>query len=218
MPNVEFVFDEKKDLENFYYRCNQIPIKDKIPESIKRVCVNKPLNSVEKELKEEIKKITDEEIINLFLITVKKAWSKINKEYFKRLGIITNKRSPSEKFKGTLIQLDTCGYDLKNYSFQFSIRTPISYVLLNTAHEIFHIYFHEYYFKEISKEIGEKRTSDLKEALTVLLNLEFSDLWFPFEDKGYEFHSELRKFIKKTWEKEKNFESLISKCVEHLKN
>ena len=56
----------------------------------------------------------------------------------------------------------------------------------------------------------------LKEALTVLLNLEFKDLWF-IEDEGYKKHKELREFIAQEWKKEKDFEKLLKKCVKYLK-
>ena len=79
-----------------------------------------------------------------------------------------------------------------------------------------HLYFHRFYWKNIEKEIGKEKTGDLKEALTVLLNLEFKDLWF-VEDEGYEEHKELREFITQEWKNNKDFEKLLEKCVEYLK-
>jgi hypothetical protein len=88
---------------------------------------------------------------------------------------------------------------------------------LNTCgHELLHIQFHNLYWNQVENQIGEKKTSDLKEALTVLLNLEFKDLWF-VEDKGYEIHKELRKFITDEWKKEKDFRILLDKCINYLK-
>ena len=40
-------------------------------------------------------------------------------------------------------------------------------------------------------------------------------LWM-VEDIGYPAHKELRDFISRTWKKEKDFEGLLKKCVEHL--
>ena len=57
-----------------------------------------------------------------------------------------------------------------------------------------HFHFFEHYWDGIEKQIGINKTDDLKESLTVLLNLEFKDLWFKF-DQGYPNHQELRKFI-----------------------
>jgi len=52
--------------------------------------------------------------------------------------------------------------------------------------------------------------------LTILLNLEFKDLWF-VEDRGYDVHKELRNFISDEWKKEKDFEKLLDKCILYLK-
>ncbi len=80
-----------------------------------------------------------------------------------------------------------------------------------------HLYFHKFYWDSVEKKLGKEKTSDLKEALTVLLNLEFKDLWF-VEDKGYESHKELRNFIMEKWKEEKDFEKLLEKCVEYIRN
>ena len=79
-----------------------------------------------------------------------------------------------------------------------------------------HLQFHNTYWKEVEEKIGNRKTSDLKEALTVLLNLEFKDLWF-VQDMGYDMHKELRDFISKQWKKKKDFNILLDKCIKHLK-
>jgi hypothetical protein len=79
-----------------------------------------------------------------------------------------------------------------------------------------HLYFHEFYWKDVEKKIGSKKTGDLKESLTVLLNSEFKDL-FISPDLGYEEHKELRNFILKSWKEEKDFEKLLDKGVDYLR-
>lgn len=217
MPKVKFIYDKKEDLKNFYNRCNQkIIIEHQIPEGIKDICIGKEFELIEDKLENETRNIIDEEIISLFILAVQKKWDKINKEFFKRMGKIMNKSFTSETFIGMLIHLNVCGYDPKKNRFQFSIRTPIDYVLLNTAHEIFHIYFHKYFENGILEKLGVEKIHELKEALTVILNLDFSDLWFPFKDKGYANHEKLRAFISNEWEKDKNFEKLLENCVNYL--
>ena len=93
----------------------------------------------------------------------------------------------------------------------------ISSALLTAGHELMHLHFHEHYFNRVEKELGNKRAHDLKEALTVLLNKEFMDLWF-IPDNGYELHKEIREFILKEWKKEKDFDKLLTKCVDFIKS
>jgi hypothetical protein len=85
------------------------------------------------------------------------------------------------------------------------------------GHELLHIQFHNTYWGEIEKQIGKEKTADLKEALTVLLNIEFKDLWF-IEDLGYDSHKELREFIAQEWGKKRDFDNLLSKSVMYLKD
>ena len=94
--------------------------------------------------------------------------------------------------------------------------SPIPHSLRTIGHEIMHFQFYKYFFNKIEKEIGKEKTEDLKEALTVLLNLEFRNLWL-VEDKGYPKHKKLREFIEKEWKKEPDFKILLEKCVEYLK-
>lgn len=89
--------------------------------------------------------------------------------------------------------------------------------MLTTAHEIFHLHIHDHFFEAIKNVVGEEKAHDIKEAVTTtLLNLEFRDLW-SLSDKGYEKHAELRRFIEEQWKKEKDFYSLLEKCVLKLR-
>jgi hypothetical protein len=69
----------------------------------------------------------------------------------------------------------------------------------------------------VEDEIGKEKTADLKESLTVLLNLEFGNL-FLAKDRGYPLHQKLRSFIEEEWKKEKDFDKLIGKCISFIKN
>ena len=59
---------------------------------------------------------------------------------------------------------------------------------------------------------------DIKESLTVLLNLEFSDLMHNYEDKGYHPHQEIRALIKQYWEQHHDLTKVLDLVVEDLKN
>jgi hypothetical protein len=123
----------------------------------------------------------------------------------------------SKKFTGYLTSVNRCPYRFKELYFYFCFFNSIPSILQTAGHEIMHIQFHHTYWKEVEKKIGWKKTSDLKEALTILLNLEFRDLWF-VPDMGYPNHTKLRQFIAKQWKKEKDFDVLLDKCVKYLKN
>lgn len=90
----------------------------------------------------------------------------------------------SEDITAYLTTLGVCPYNTKEPSFMFSLFHPIPSALQTCGHEIMHLYFHKFYWEDAEKKIGYDKTSNLKEALTVLLNHEFRDLWL-YYDKGY---------------------------------
>jgi hypothetical protein len=80
-----------------------------------------------------------------------------------------------------------------------------------------HYHFFDNNWENVTREISQEKAHKLKECLTVLLNEEFSDLWF-CEDEGYKDHEKFRKFIVEEWRKNKDYDELINKCVIKLKH
>lgn len=221
MPKVIFEFDKEKDLRNLWETCN-IPSKwydhsKWISPSILEICKNKEFSECKKKLYEYRKDMYDSGFLEIFAESLQKAWNKINDEYFKRLEKIMKKPVFSKEFKCYITTATRSPYNLEKHKwFMASFSKGILEALVTCGHELMHLQFHETYWKKIEKEIGYDKTNDLKESLTVLLNLKFSDLWFAF-DRGYEMHKNLRNFIETEWKKKPDFDLLIKKCVEHLK-
>ena len=168
-------------------------------------------------LKNTEKKMHTSGFIEPFIKALQKSWDKINDEYFKRLDKIMKTKICFKEVTAYITTVTRCPYEhnRENPWFMVSFFRDVLHILAVCGHEIMHIQFHNTYWKEIEKKIGKEKTADLKEALTVLLNLEFRDLWF-VDDLGYESHKELRKFIEKEWKKEQDFEVLLKKCVNFL--
>ena len=72
-------------------------------------------------------------------------------------------------------------------------------------HELWHFYTWEKFGEREMIGLGMNKYNDVKEALTILLNLECSDL-MNAKDFGYPQHQNLRKIIADTWLKTKNIE------------
>ncbi len=220
MPKVKFVFDKEKDLHNIWETCNKdsgwYDFKKTVHPVLLKICEGKKFSECKKELEKQKKKMYNSGLIEIFAETLQEAWDKINEEYFKRLERVMKKLIVKKEFTAYLTTTIRCPYDYRHSFFMVSFFRDLLSALKTCGHEIMHIQFHYTYWPRIEKQIGKKKTADLKEALTVLLNLEFRDLWF-VEDNGYEPHKELRKFIAKQWEKKKDFDVLMKKCVDYLK-
>ena len=218
MSKVIFKFDKDKDLWNNWHKCNWKSSwhNFNINPKLKEICKNKKLEEIKDELVEYLTPLWNSGLIEIEIDSIKKAWEKIEDEFFKRMNKIMKKEF-EDNVIGYLTTLGICPYDPDEPSFMFSLFYPLPMQLSICGHEIMHLYFHKFYWNDVEKKIGKEKTGDLKEALTVLLNVEFRDLWFT-RDRGYDSHKDLRKFILDEWNKEKDFEKLLDKCVAYLKN
>ncbi|HNZ52331.1 MAG: hypothetical protein BWY36_00661 [Candidatus Diapherotrites archaeon ADurb.Bin253] len=217
MPIVNFLFEKEKDAWNIWNGVNEKIrrfgnpiISPKITAAIK----DKFLEESIPEIKRINQTIYDSGLIENFIESLQKSWEKIEKEFFRRIETITGKN-----FNGDvscfITTIGTCPYNPKERWFMSSLLYNLPKSVVSIGHELLHIHFHDYYFEDIEKQIGTEKTHDLREALTVLLNLEFKDLLIGF-DEGYEQHRELREFIIQEWKKEKNFDKLLEKCIVKL--
>jgi hypothetical protein len=125
----------------------------------------------------------------------------------------------TKKIIANLTTAGRCPYDPDHNppSFFVNLFWGVPVILEVTGHELMHIQFHNSkYWNLCEKELGFTKTHDLKEALTILLDLEFRDLWI-IEDGGYASHKKLREYIAKEWKKEKNFDKLINNSIKWIK-
>lgn len=86
-------------------------------------------------------------------------------------------------------------------------------------HEIMHFIFHKYFYHKWKKKfkLTDKQIWTIKEAVTVILNTECDNIRFDI-DKGHKGHEKLRAKIEKDWKKYKNFEKVLDRACEYVKN
>jgi len=217
---VNFIFDKEKDLYNIWETCNSNSdwhdFKKGLNPDDLRVAKGKNFEECKDELRKAYEKLHESKLIEIFINSLKKGWGAINDEFFRRLEIIMKKPICSETFISYITTVGRCPYNPEENSFMVSLFYSIPQALVTIGHEIMHLCFHRFYWEDIEDKIGKEKTADLKEALTVLLNLEFKDLLFG-KDRGYDCHQKLREFIEKEWKEKKDFGVLMEKCVEYLK-
>lgn len=167
-----------------------------------------------------------DESINAFIsshcaekhIDIKRCIAEYQKDWNAVADAYTTK---AEKIFGISIQYPVTGYLTLNDRCPYSIPEKMFFVSLPTysarrtsMHELWHFYTWEK-FGSWEEKIGREKYNELKEALTVLLNVEYKDL-LPdgVTDKGYPQHQELRTNIVEFWEKEKDIEKLWNHFVQ----
>jgi len=217
---VVFSFDKEKDLYNLWETCTAksygYDFSSRLPKELVEYCKDKKYEDCKEFINNLYKNIYSSGFVEGYADFLDKSWKKIEKEYFIRMDKIIGKKLKIKKINAYLTIAPRCPYDPRDKYFMVNFFANPTTNLMTAGHEIMHFYIHENYFSDIEKKIGNKKTHDLKEALTVLLNIEFRDLWY-VHDNGYESHKEFREFISKEWKKEKNFDKLLIKCVEYMK-
>ncbi|MFA5070816.1 MAG: hypothetical protein WC511_00405 [Candidatus Pacearchaeota archaeon] len=224
IPKVIFQFSKEDDLWNIWDICNSKGSygkswKDAVTKNMHEICDDKKYEECEKELLESMKDIHKNKLLDKTANLFSQAWEGISQEYFYRLEKIMKSPFYTKKINAHLTTADRCPYDPDHNppSFFVNFFWGVPSALQTAGHELMHIQFHNSkYWKICEKEIGKEKTFDLKEALTVLLNLEFKDLWI-MRDMGYPNHTQLRKYIAREWKKEKDFDSLIDKSIKWIK-
>ncbi|MFH1249097.1 MAG: hypothetical protein V1660_03005 [archaeon] len=221
MTIVKFSFDKEKDSRNIWDACNlNSPWSDftkGINPRIVEMCKSNKYEDVKEKIIQNNSLVYNSPIIQEIISSFNSAWAVVEKEYFRRLERIMKTLFCCNKIDVFLTSITKCPYnpDISDANFMVNLFGGIPNMLVTSGHELMHIQFHNTYWESIEKKIGKEKTADLKEALTVLLNIEFKDLLLGY-DQGYEKHKELRQFIAKSWNEDEDFDILIEKCIKFL--
>lgn len=139
-----------------------------------------------------------------YISDYQKDWDNISDSYYKK----------AEGTFGVKLERDItvylsinnrCPYSITESHFFVSV--PADSMRKIVMHELWHFYTW-YKFGASQETLGKQKYNDVKEALTVLLNIEFKDQLGDIQDIGYPQHKELRNTIFNFWSKEKNINKL----------
>lgn len=136
-------------------------------------------------------------------------WSAIEHEYHIRAEKIFGVALPSDVTAYITIN-SRCPYSINENMFFVSAKYPPA-VNKTVMHELWHFYTWYKFGITEEKRLGAEKYNEIKEALTVLLNVECADLMPEgVTDRGYPQHQELRSKILSLWSEHKNIEVLWS--------
>jgi hypothetical protein len=198
---IEFVYNINKEFQNFKNSFKSINHPDQSPRQ-------KEFFSLFSELTEEnsrkfVEGYLERNKIDMVakIKNIEGNWRPVEKNFFEKAEKIFRKKMSMEKIMAWLTIHDRCSYNFERNEFFIHLNVPAANKTI--MHELWHFYFYHTVGKKILAELGRQIFNDIKEALTVLLNIEFSDILNGVEDKGYPQHAELRKQIVKLY-KENN--------------
>jgi hypothetical protein len=213
---LEFTYDIERDIENWMNATKSVnnPSPTKMHLRYREECGEA---FEELKLKEFIGEYLEAEAIDMEekIRLVEDEWAAVKVRFLERAEAIFKHPYEREIINVFLTTDNRATYNLKGGYFFLSVHAKSP--MLTIMHELFHFFTWQLFRNEVEGgNISKACYNDIKESLTVLLNVEFADLLAGAEDKGYPQHKEMRESIKKNWLETKDivqvFESAKSLC------
>ncbi|MEK7505709.1 MAG: hypothetical protein AAB597_02335 [Patescibacteria group bacterium] len=205
---VQFQYDKEKDIWCVLNKGKSSSNSQKPTKQYKKLVAEYGENPTTENISSFIEKYTTDNNLNAekYIDQYQKDWDVVAGEFQKKAESIFGV-SLSEDITGYLTINSRCPYSIESNYFFVAIPTISS--RKTTMHELWH--FYTWYGLGVDQEqkLGKQKYNEIKEALTVLLNVECKDL-LPegINDSGYPQHQELRQQIVEFWNKDKNINKL----------
>jgi len=210
---LHFAYNIEKDIENFIKGTNatnskkptkfQISFSEKYGDNFEAEKVRAFI--------EEQDKISGFDA-NKEIVAVETRWKIAEPIFIERVEKLFGISYPAPIITVYLTHNERCTYNIEqNYFF---VRIGSEFSNNTIMHELLHFYtWHAFGKKLLDDGLSKLAYNDIKESLTELLNLEFSDLMNGKRDEGYPQHQDMRAEIQKIWLVDKNISELIQKLL-----
>lgn len=209
---------KNKDMWGLNWRDQIAQISNELLKKIEKVSFSSAQKIVENYIEKDSKKEYKSKVLYFEMLALKKLWAIIEKKYFEILANITQKPIFTNEFSCYFTTGLVCPYDEKEKWFMVSMWHSTPFSITTICHEIMHLQFLYYYKNYLKKRrLKKDQIEDLKESLTFLLNEPEFDNIILFQDNGYPEHKELRKKLKNTWTKNKDFQNLVDEAIRIIK-
>ncbi len=210
---LQFAYDIDKDIENFIKGTRSI--NSKKPTKFQLAFSEKYGDNFEAEKVKAFIEERNKEIgfdAQKEIIVAEKRWRMIEPTFIERVEKIFGISYPAFLITAYLTHNERCTYNIGQNYFFVKIGSESSN---NTImHELFHFYtWHAFGKRLLDEGLLRSAYNEIKESLTELLNLEFSDLLNGKPDTGYIRHQEMRTKIRALWGRQKDISFLIKELV-----
>jgi len=152
---------------------------------------------------------------------LQKLWDKVESKYIRKMEEVHDREFPYETIYGVLSTTPRgWGFNFNGDEPWFACLNKVDRRTIDIAmHEIMHSFFIKYFREEYKEkfELSDNQIWMVQESLTIILNLEVGDLRFA-DDTGYPPHQELRKKIKESWLKGKEFNKVLDEVCQIVKD
>lgn len=210
---LHFTYNIEKDIENFINGTRAV--NSKKPTKFQIAFSEKYGDNFEtekvKEFIEEQDAITGFDV-NKEIVVIEKRWKIAEQVFINRVEKIFDISYPTPIITVYLTHNERCTYNIEqNYFF---VRIGSEFSTNTIMHELLHFYtWHAFGKKLLDDGLSKLAYNDIKESLTEILNLEFSDLMGGKLDSGYPQHQEMREKIRNLWPAKKNIFLMVQDLI-----
>ncbi len=214
---LNFTYNIDKDIENVINGTRAV--NSKKPTKFQNLFTGQYGDSFEAQKIEAF--IEEQDKINNFdaskeIVAIEERWKIVEPTFIERVEKTFSISYPSPTITVYLTHNERCTYNIEqNYFF---VRIGSGFSNNTIMHELLHFYtWHAFGKKLLDDGLSKLEYNDIKESLTELLNLEFSDLLNGKPDSGYPQHLEIRSEIHNMWLEKKELTQIIEKLAGTIK-
>jgi len=220
LPHVTYKYDLERDIDDIEIGLNTIRNGRKPDNELALLIGQYGENPFREDIKKYLKVRweNNESIKEVVIKQLQEYWDSIEEIYFKHLADRMQLESyyNIEELTGYLSTRHGSGYKHEENWFAVSAHKGTLGNSLTAMHEMMHIFFHKQWWQFCKDQgVEDKNIWDIKEAVTVLLNL-----WFKYQivdiDMGYPEHAQFRKNIKEWFLEIKDFKTTLTKACEYI--
>ena len=221
IPRVIFFYNQEKDIKNIQIGFNTVRRGRQPDRELAQIIQQYGNAPSEEDIKAYLisRWKNKENVPNLIVKQLQEYWDTIEEKYFNHLADRMQLTSFHEikQLGGFLSVRYGSGYNAEQQWFAVSAYNGTMRNTLTAMHEIMHIFFHKQWWNFCKNQgLSNNNIWDVKESMTVLLNL-----WFKNQvidtDWGYDEHAELRRFIINWFLETRNFQKTLEKACVYMK-
>ncbi|MCF7820094.1 MAG: hypothetical protein K9M44_01330 [Candidatus Pacebacteria bacterium] len=220
MLKIKIKLDLEKDAWNWWDACNKISNgvdwKNRIEENLQKKIVNKTKKQAFNFLLPYLQRYYYSKNIQLYINDIQKGFTNYSNKIFLRTQKITGKPILQKNFTLFLTSFPRLPYVYDKGYIWISDKKTLPYQLEIFIHELLHFQYFQYFGEGVWNKLGAKGHADIKEAMTVIINEEFSDITH-VKDEGYEIHKNLRKKLLEIWLSCKNMDEFMNQAILYYK-
>ncbi len=220
MFTIHIQLDIEKDAWNWWHACNKISHgvdwKKRINSSWHSKLVGRTQAEAYNFLIPYLKNFYDGIDINIYIKKFQIDFDTKKESLFQTMERVTKRSIYRNDFTCYITSFPRYPYKYPEGFVWISYKEKTDNQLLTFIHELLHFQFFAYYGEQVWNVLGAEKHARLKEAMTVIINDEFSNIT-ESKDKGYDMDKDLRVELLSLWRENRDMEKFIEGAIKILK-